>query len=165
MADEKYSFLVIKYPWPDTADDALRALHARAPVADEAVIDEGLAFSVDLSGGLAGWRAKPHAGVVNLGRIGHYAARDFWDEVRPEGGRIILDPGAFYILMSREAVVRGDVVLAGAGTTTVVTVTGAASVDAPIIGRQAEAAVTELAGIVLRQESELLRRRLAADAG
>ena len=27
MADEdKYSFLVIKYPWPDTADDALRAL-------------------------------------------------------------------------------------------------------------------------------------------
>lgn len=86
------------------SDSALRALHARAPVADEAVIDEGLAFSVDLSGGLAGWRAKPHAGVVDLGRIGHYAARDFWDEVRPEGGRIILDPGAFYILMSREAV-------------------------------------------------------------
>ena len=26
MADDKYSFLVIKYPWPDTADDALRAL-------------------------------------------------------------------------------------------------------------------------------------------
>ena len=26
MADSKYSFLVIKYPWPDTADDALRAL-------------------------------------------------------------------------------------------------------------------------------------------
>ena len=63
-------------------------------------------------------------------------------------------------LMSREAVVRGDVVLAAAGASTVVTVTGAASVDAPIIGRQAEAAVTELAGIVLRQESELLQRRL-----
>jgi dCTP deaminase len=85
-------------------DDALRALHARAPVADEAVIDEGLAFSVDLSGGLAGWRAKPHAGVIDLGRIDHYAPQDFWDEVRPESGRIILDPGAFYILMSREAV-------------------------------------------------------------
>ncbi len=90
------------------SDEALRALHARAPVADEAVIDDGLAFSVDLRARLAGWRAKPHAGVIDLGRINHYAAHDFWDEVRPEmrpgGGRIILDPGAFYILMSREAV-------------------------------------------------------------
>jgi dCTP deaminase len=86
------------------SDEALRALHARAPVADGAVIDEGLAFSVDLRAPLAGWRAKPHAGVIDLGRINHYAARDFWDEVRPEEGRIILDPGAFYILMSREAV-------------------------------------------------------------
>jgi dCTP deaminase len=71
----------------------------------EAVIDDGLAFSVDLgSPGRAGWRAKPHAGVVDLGRIGGHAPGDFWEEVRPESGRVILDPGAFYILMSREAV-------------------------------------------------------------
>ena len=85
-------------------DRALRALHAREALADEAVIDDGLAFSVDLSGPRAGWRAKPHAGVIDLGRLGHYAPSEFWDEVRPEGARIILDPGAFYILMSREAV-------------------------------------------------------------
>ena len=41
------------------------------------------------------------------------------------------------------------------------TVTGDAQVDAPLIGRQAESAVRELVGVVLRREDELLRRRLA----
>ena len=41
------------------------------------------------------------------------------------------------------------------------TVTGDATVDAPLIGRQAESAVRELVGVVLRREDELLRRRLA----
>lgn len=89
------------------ADDALHALHRLVPLvsAAEAVIDDGLAFSVDLSGpGRAGWRAKPHAGVIDLARLGHYAPGAFWEEVRGEEGRIILDPGAFYILVSREAV-------------------------------------------------------------
>ncbi|MCC5973033.1 MAG: 2'-deoxycytidine 5'-triphosphate deaminase [Rubellimicrobium sp.] len=89
-------------------DDALRALHARVPlVSGEAVIDEGLGFSVDLSppgGTLVGWRAKPHAGVIDLDRIGHYAAADYWEPIHTGEGRIILDPGAFYILVSREAV-------------------------------------------------------------
>jgi dCTP deaminase len=89
-------------------DDALRALHAVDPlVSGEAVISEGLGFSVDLlpgAGDLVGYRAKPHTGVVDLDRIGHYPARDFWEELRTTEGRIILDPGAFYILVSREAV-------------------------------------------------------------
>ncbi len=90
------------------SDDALRALHAAEPlVSGEAVISEGLGFSVDLrpaQGDLLGYRAKPHTGVVDLDRIGHYPARDFWEEIRASDGRIILDPGAFYILVSREAV-------------------------------------------------------------
>ncbi len=88
-------------------DTALTALHATDPlVTGDAVISEGLGFSVDLRlpGGLQGYRAKPHAGVVDLDRIGHYPAGDFWEEVRTSQGRIILDPGAFYILVSREAV-------------------------------------------------------------
>ncbi len=88
-------------------DDDLRALHARQPLVSgaPAVIDDGLAFSVDLSGdGRAGWRAKPHAGVIDLSRLSHYAPRDFWEQVYPDNRRIVLDPGAFYILMSREAV-------------------------------------------------------------
>ncbi|WP_116084135.1 2'-deoxycytidine 5'-triphosphate deaminase [Tropicimonas sp. IMCC34011] len=89
-------------------DNALRALHASDRlVTGEATIDEGLAFSVDLSpeaGEISGWRAKPHAGVIDLSRTGAYDASDFWEPVRADRGGIILDPGAFYVLVSREAV-------------------------------------------------------------
>jgi len=51
-----------------------------------------------------GYRAKPHTGVIDLTRIGVHEIANFWEEVRGEDGRIILDPGAFYILVSREAV-------------------------------------------------------------
>ncbi|MGV6813158.1 MAG: 2'-deoxycytidine 5'-triphosphate deaminase [Brevirhabdus sp.] len=89
-------------------DAALRALHATTPlVSGEAVIDEGLGFSVDLkpgSGTLVGYRAKPHTGVIDLDRIGQYDPAEYWEEVRTDDGHIILDPGAFYILVSREAV-------------------------------------------------------------
>ncbi|MGH1459597.1 MAG: 2'-deoxycytidine 5'-triphosphate deaminase [Paracoccaceae bacterium] len=89
-------------------DAALRALHAQMPLVDgEAVIDEGLGFSVDLKpaqGDLVGYRAKPHTGVIDLERIGVYDPAEYWEEVRTSEGRVILDPGAFYILVSREAV-------------------------------------------------------------
>ena len=89
-------------------DAELTQLHAAEPlVSGEAVISEGLGFSVDLrpaSGDLVGYRAKPHTGVVDLDLIGHYPAAEFWEEIRTTEGRIILDPGAFYILVSREAV-------------------------------------------------------------
>lgn len=90
------------------SDEALRELHATEPlVSGTPVISEGLGFSVDLrptAGDLLGYRAKPHTGVVDLDRIGHYPAREFWEEIRATNGQIILDPGAFYILVSREAV-------------------------------------------------------------
>ncbi len=89
-------------------DDELRALHARSPLVDgPATIGDGLGFSVDLRPNgtdLVGYRAKPHAGVIDLDRIGHYDPADYWDELRTTEGRIILDPGAFYILVSRESV-------------------------------------------------------------
>jgi dCTP deaminase len=90
------------------SDGELAALHARdGLVSGEAVISSGLAFSVDLrpgSGDLLGYRAKPHSGVIDLDRIGHYAPGDFWEPLAAQGGPLILDPGAFYILVSREAV-------------------------------------------------------------
>jgi dCTP deaminase len=89
-------------------DDALAALHAEVTLTDGLPhIDDGLGFSVDLTpgpGDLVGWQARPHAGVIDLDRLGHYAPRDFWDPIRTRDRRIILDPGAFYILVSREAV-------------------------------------------------------------
>jgi len=89
-------------------DAALKALHAETPLVDgPAVIAGGLGFSVDLrpaGGTLVGWRAKPHTGVIDLDRIGHYDPAEYWEEVHSASGHIILDPGAFYILVSREAV-------------------------------------------------------------
>lgn len=89
-------------------DAALSALHADTPLVNgKAVIDDGLGFSVDLKlpgTSLVGYRAKPHTGVIDLDRIGHYDPRAYWEDVHSTDGHIILDPGAFYILVSREAV-------------------------------------------------------------
>jgi len=92
-----------------TLDDAtLRRLDAEQGLVDgSAHIAAGLAFSVDLQprdGRPAGYRAKPHTGLIDLDRIGHYDPAEFWEPVHSRDGRIILDPGAFYILVSREAV-------------------------------------------------------------
>ena len=89
-------------------DKALTALHAQTPlVSGDAVIQGGLGFSVDLrpsSNGIVGYRAKPHTGVIDLSKIGTYAPSDYWEEIRTDEQRIILDPGAFYILVSQESV-------------------------------------------------------------
>jgi dCTP deaminase len=100
----------IRFRWGQAVlnDAELAALHARTPLVDgDAVIHQGLGFSVDLrlpGGDLVGYRAKPHTGVIDLDRIGAYDPAEYWEEVRAAKGRIILDPGAFYILVSREAV-------------------------------------------------------------
>lgn len=90
------------------SDEELYAVHSRTPiVSGTPVISDGLGFSVDLrpqSGDLVGYRAKRHSGVVDLSKLAHYAPADYWEEVRTSDGRIILDPGAFYILVSREAI-------------------------------------------------------------
>jgi dCTP deaminase len=89
-------------------DDDLRAIHAETPiVSGDAVIADGLGFSVDLMpkhGALVGSRAKPHTGVIDLARLNHYDPDEFWEPVLTGKGWIILDPGAFYILVSREAI-------------------------------------------------------------
>ena len=91
------------------SDDDLRRLHAVTPiVSGEPVISDGLGFSVDLeptNHTLVGYRAKPHTGVIDLSLVSHYDPDDFWEQVHTKDGWIILDPGAFYILVSRESIV------------------------------------------------------------
>ena len=63
--------------------------------------------SVDLSGfddGVVGYRARRHAGLVDLSQIAGHDPSVFWEEMRAPDGRLVLDPGEFYILASREAV-------------------------------------------------------------
>ncbi|MEP3295868.1 MAG: 2'-deoxycytidine 5'-triphosphate deaminase [Pseudoruegeria sp.] len=89
-------------------DEELRAIHTRSPiVSGEPIISDGLGFSVDLRperGNLVGYRAKRHTGVVDLAKLNHYNPTEYWEEIRTDTGQIILDPGAFYILVSQEAI-------------------------------------------------------------
>jgi dCTP deaminase len=87
-------------------DEELLRVHDATPLVDCApLISEGLAFSVDLSSdAVVGFKAKSHAGVVDLNQIGRYDAAEFWEELRTTKGQLILDPGAFYILATRELI-------------------------------------------------------------
>ena len=64
-------------------------------------------FSVDLhskDGAPIGWRARRHAGVVDLQNIGGHEVADFWEPLYPHKERLVLNPGDFYILASKESV-------------------------------------------------------------
>ena len=90
---------------------ALRALHARERLVDTDHVDvsEGVAVGVDLSGigpgGLVGYRAKRHTGLIDVERRAGYAVLDFWEPIAARLDKtLILDPNEFYILASKEAV-------------------------------------------------------------
>jgi dCTP deaminase len=96
------------------SDNELRRIHERTPLVHtdpdlEQVGDGGVALTVDLEGvnddGLIGYKARQHAPLIDLDRVGHYDPLDFWEPIharRAEG--LVLNPDDFYILASREAV-------------------------------------------------------------
>ena len=92
------------------SDTELKHLHEQIGLVDgKANIDGGLGLSIDLKGdaetGLVGWRAKRHAGLIDVDRKAVLPVAQYWEPLhRDEAGRIILDPDEFYILASREAV-------------------------------------------------------------
>jgi dCTP deaminase len=59
---------------------------------------------VDLSDGIAGFRARRHAPVVDLDKENGHDPRNYWEPMIPRDGQLLLDPGEFYILASKEAV-------------------------------------------------------------
>lgn len=94
-------------------DDAeLRALNVAERLVDTAQADiagAGIAVSVDLSGegfgGLLGFRAKRHTGLIDVDRRAAFEVEDYWEPLVTRGRReLVLDPDAFYILASKEAV-------------------------------------------------------------
>ena len=74
----------------------------------ELALADGLFLSVDLSGPsdrIVGYRAKRNSLPIDLSRIRAYRWTDYWDPVLPEaGGRIVLEPEVFYLLLSAEGV-------------------------------------------------------------
>ena len=92
------------------ATDALiRELHASEGLisSGEVNIDNGLALSVDLStlgeDGPVGFRAKRHAGLIDVDRKAALEVHDYWEPIWQRGS-LVLDPDQFYILASKEAV-------------------------------------------------------------
>jgi dCTP deaminase len=71
-------------------------------------LSDGLFLSLDLSGPpdrTVGYRAKKNSLPVDLSKIRAYRWTDFWDPVFPEaGGRVVLEPEIFYLLLSNEGV-------------------------------------------------------------
>ena len=67
-------------------------------------------LSVNLTGRtrrtVIGYRAKKNTPLMDTGKSGHYDPLDFWDPIEePRHRELILNPGDFYILGSRERVV------------------------------------------------------------
>jgi dCTP deaminase len=70
-------------------------------------VKNGIPVRVDLSGddtGLIGFRAKRHAGVVDVDKSAGQPVSSFWEPLYAHSRQLILDPGEFYILVSKEAV-------------------------------------------------------------
>jgi dCTP deaminase len=90
------------------SDADLEAIHAREKLVDGALnLRDGVVLRVDLSqplaGGIVGYRAQKHTEVIDVDRVGQYRIEDFWDALPARADkRLILDPGDFYILASRE---------------------------------------------------------------
>jgi dCTP deaminase len=86
------------------------ALHAREKLVSNVspVFDGGVPISIDLSGfdgGLVGYRAKRHTGLIDVDKPGGCDVAEFWEPIFASGGgELVLDPGEFYILASKEAV-------------------------------------------------------------
>jgi dCTP deaminase len=109
----RLSQIRIRRGHPSTTDEGMRRLQEEHQVVGSAISDEdirnGVPVSVDVrgeaTGGLIGYKARNHAGLIDVDRIRHYEVQDYWEPVHaPRRGGLILDPADFYILASREPV-------------------------------------------------------------
>ena len=98
---------------PAPSDTAIRRLHEQVGLVDRELgardISNGLPLTVDLDRAagtqLIGFKAKAHAGLVDVDAVGYYEPLDYWEPIF--AGRdpaLILNPDDFYVLASKEAV-------------------------------------------------------------
>ena len=99
-------------------DDAghadLQERHQLVRFDDETIvsINDGIGLSVNLvpqeKTGLVGWRARKHAGLINVDKPASQPAARFWEAVTEADlfkGGLVLNPDEFYILASQEFVI------------------------------------------------------------
>ncbi len=104
-------------------DRALQALHRTTPLlyhnvaSPKAVgsrdfrVERGLFLRIDLAGTdqrdspIIGYRAKKNSHVIDLEKVSHYVAADFWEPLhRHRHDSLLLEPEEFYILASKERI-------------------------------------------------------------
>jgi len=76
---------------------------------DQIKVESGVYISLDISGdqpeSIIAYKAKTNSTVIDLSKIGHYRAEEFWEPIyRNKKNRLILEPESFYIMMSKERV-------------------------------------------------------------
>ena len=90
-------------------ESSLERLGEEGPLAfspDDSPAESIRLISIDLTGGGSegvGYRAKPHAPLIDLGAVGLYDPEEFWEPIHSTR-RIILNPDDFYILVSKQKV-------------------------------------------------------------
>ncbi|MFC7054211.1 2'-deoxycytidine 5'-triphosphate deaminase [Hansschlegelia quercus] len=91
-------------------DGALRRLHRETPLTDsEPVIRQGLNLRLNLTpegkNPVVAYEARNYTGFIDISKIDYYDPIEFWKPVEvPPRGRMILTPGQFYILASKERI-------------------------------------------------------------
>jgi dCTP deaminase len=106
------------------SDDKLKAMHKADPLlfhnqartrplaVRDVRTNQGLFLRIDLLGTdrgdadpIIGYRAKRNSHVIDLSKVGYYAALDFWEPIRRHrNGGLLLEPEEFYILASKERI-------------------------------------------------------------
>jgi dCTP deaminase len=94
---------------PVLADRDLLASHQKTRLVDGTLnLRGGLLLSVGLvpaADGIVGYRAQKHTDILDVDCVNAYEMGDFWEPLRLRADRrLILDPGEFYILASRERI-------------------------------------------------------------
>jgi dCTP deaminase len=97
---------------PASSDEDMKRLQQEHEIVGSIGLDEirnGVPVSVDVkgegSGRLIGYKARSHAGLIDVDKVRHYEVLDYWEPVyAPRRGGLVLDPADFYILASRESV-------------------------------------------------------------
>ena len=98
----------------DAGHAALQARHQLVRFDDETIvsINDGIGLSVNLvpqeTTGLVGWRARKHAGLIDVDKPASQPAARFWEAVTEADlfkGGLVLNPDEFYILASQEFVI------------------------------------------------------------
>ena len=101
---------------PRSSDSAIRGLDREEPLVymnedspGKAQVERGLRITINLEGAdpseIIAYKAKRYAPAIELDRINHYSTEEFWEVHHQNANKnLILEPGDFYILASRERV-------------------------------------------------------------